>query len=178
MRDLAQKWTPVPHWAGARIETDGLSVTTVSVGEQTLVSGDLEAWSHMSGLAAPGVGAFGLAQGQAYTVRLARDRLLAVSAAPLPHARGWHSSGFGVTGMNGGLHVFEVSGPDALRLIERGTSLAPGDRSRSASVPFAGASVILYRHGEALRLHVERPLAPFLWRWMEVTTAAMPGARQ
>ena len=46
---------------------------------QRLVSGDLAAWAEASGFDGPAVGAFGLAEGIRYSVRLARDRLLAVS---------------------------------------------------------------------------------------------------
>jgi hypothetical protein len=37
----------------------------------------------------------------------------------------------------------------------------------------AGVRAIAYRHGQGVRLHVERPLAPYLWGWLETAAAAL-----
>ncbi len=110
-----------------------------------------------------------MVSGDKYMVRIARDRLLAVGDQPFPIAAGWHAAGFAVSVMDAGLHVFEIEGPDLDRLIARGTALDPGQASRSASVLFAGVSVLFYRFGnpDRARLHVDRGLAPYLWEWFE-----------
>ena len=79
MRDLAEKWSVAPDWRNATIEVPGLKIGAVTGLHQRLVSGDLAAWAEASGFDGPAVGAFGLAEGKSYSVRLARDLLLAVS---------------------------------------------------------------------------------------------------
>lgn len=173
MRDLAQKWTAMPDWHEAEIAVPGLSVRTRNGLAQYLVSGDLAAWSAASGLAARGVGAFGKAEGERYTVQLARDRLLVVSNAPLDIETGWHDEGFGVTATSAGLHVFDVDGPAKAELIARATPVDPRVESASASLLFGGVSAIAYHHRDTLRIHVERGLAACLWSWLG-TAARQP----
>ncbi|WP_296745281.1 hypothetical protein [Mesorhizobium sp.] len=169
MRNLAEKWPAAPDFATAVLNKNGVTVRTLGGLNQLLVSGDLAAWSKASGLAGEGVGAGAVVGGDRYTVRIARDRLLAVGGQPLPIVAGWHADGFAVTVMDAGLHVFEIEGPDLDRLIARGTALDPGHTSRSASILFAGVSVLFYRFGNPnrARLHIDRGLAPYLWEWLE-----------
>lgn len=167
MRDLAEKWIAPPHWATAAIAVPGLAVKSRIGLRQHLVSGDLAAWAGASKLPSRGVGAFGQVSGEAFCVQVARDRLLAVSAGPLDVAPGWHEAGFAVTPVSAGLHVFEAEGAALDGLVARATTLDPEARSPSAALTFAGAHAIVYRHGDALRIHVERGLAPYLWGWME-----------
>lgn len=166
MRDLAQKWTPMPEWREAVIEASGLTVRSRTNLDQYLISGDLGAWSAVSGLPAGGAEAFGDAAGDRYSVQLARDRLLVVSAAPLGVEDGWHEQGFGMTAISAGLHVFEAEGPAVPGLIARATPLDPRTGSASAAMAFGGVSAVVYRHGGMLRIHVERGLAAYLWSWM------------
>lgn len=167
MRNLAEKWSKTPDWQDAVIEAPGLKIGSVPGLHQRLVSGDLAAWAEASGFDGTAVGAFGQAEGIRYTVRLARDRLLAVSATPLGIAAGWHSQGFAVTEISAGLHIFDVSGEAVDALIARGTALDPKQVSASAALSFAGIDAIVYRHGTDLRIHVDRGLATYLWTWME-----------
>ncbi|RAZ78390.1 hypothetical protein [Mesorhizobium atlanticum] len=169
MRNLAEKWPAAPDWASSTLSKGSVSVRTVGGLNQLLVSGDLAAWSKASGLAGEGVGAGAIASGDKYMVRIARDRLLTVAAQPFPIAAGWQAAGFAVTVMDAGLHVFEIEGPELDRLIARGTTLDPGAASPSASILFAGVSVLFYRFGnpERARFHVERSLAPYVWEWLE-----------
>ncbi|AEH84762.1 hypothetical protein [Mesorhizobium opportunistum] len=167
MRDLAEKWPIAPDWPAAMITTPGLAVRTVTGLDQMLVSGDLDAWARLSGVKAEGVGAFGAAQGERYAARLARDRLLVVSNAPLAIAAGWHKEGFAVTEISTGLQLFEIEGVGLDAFIARGTTIDPRQSSASATLSFAGVSAIVYRHGSKLRIHVDRGLAAYLWTWME-----------
>jgi len=169
MRNLAEKWPAAPDFATATLNKDGVAVRTLGGLNQLLVSGDLAAWSKASGLAGEGVGAGAIAHGDQYMARVARDRVLTVGERPLPIAAGWHADGFAVSVMDAGLHVFEIEGPELDRLIARATALDPGQASRSASILFAGASVLFYRFGNPnrARLHVDRGLAPYLWEWLE-----------
>jgi len=172
MRDLAEKWSVPPDWRNATIEVPGMKVGAVAGLHQRLVSGDLAAWAEASGFDGPAVGAFGLAEGIRYSVRLARDRLLAVSTTPIGIATGWFSEGFAVTEISAGLQVFEVEGPALGAFIARGTTLDPaGPPSASATLSFAGIGAIVYRRQRSLRIHVDRGLAAYLWTWMETAAA-------
>ncbi|QKC93530.1 hypothetical protein [Mesorhizobium sp. NZP2298] len=170
MRDLAEKWSVAPDWQNATIEVPGLRIGAVAGLHQRLVSGDLAAWAEASGFDGTAVGAFGLAEGARYSVRLARDRLLAVSATPIGMATGWCSQGFAVTEISAGLQAFEAEGAALDAFIARGTALDPGQPSASAALSFAGISAIVYRHESKLRIHVDRGLAAYLWTWMEQAT--------
>ena len=169
MRNLAEKWPAAPDFATATLNKDGVIVRTLGGLNQLLVSGDLAAWSKVSGLGGEGVGAGAIASGDRYMVRIARDRLLAVGGQPFPIAAGWHAAGFAVTAIDAGLQVLEIEGPDLERLVARGTALDPGAASPSASILFAGVGVLFYRFGkpDRARLHVDRGLAPYLWEWLE-----------
>ncbi|WP_421914840.1 hypothetical protein [Mesorhizobium sp.] len=167
MRNLAEKWSVAPDWQDAAIEVPGLRIVSASGLHQRLVSGNLAAWAEASGFDGTAVGAFGLAEGIRYTVRLARDRLLAVSTTPIGMATGWYSQGFAVTEISAGLHVFEVSGDAIDAFMARGTTLDPKQTSASAALSFAGIEAIIYRHGATLRIHADRGHAAYLWTWME-----------
>jgi len=167
MRNLAEKWSKAPDWQDAVIEAPGLNISSVSGLHQRLVSGDLAAWAEASGFDGIAVGAFGPAEGIRYTIRLARDRLLAVSATPLGMATGWYSGGFAVTEISAGLHILEVSGEAVDAFVARGTTIDPRQVSASAALSFAGIEAIVYRHETTLRIHVDRGLAGYLWTWME-----------
>lgn len=168
MRDLAEKWPAAPDWS-ATIEEGGVSIRTVSRLSQSLVSGDLAAWARASGMAGEGVGAGMVASGEKYTVRIARDRMLAVGDRPFSIGPGWHDAGFAVSAIDAGLHVFEVRGPGLPDVLARGATIDLKKTGPSASVLFAGISILLYHHDsvERARIHVDRGLASYLWEWLE-----------
>ncbi|BAV49617.1 hypothetical protein MesoLj113a_02870 [Mesorhizobium sp. 113-1-2] len=178
MRDLAEKWSVAPDWRTATIEVPGLKIGAVTGLHQRLVSGDLPAWAEASGFDGPAVGAFGLAEGIRYSVRLARDRLLAVSTTPIGMATGWSPEGFAVTEISAGLQVFEVEGPALEAVIARGTTLDPRQPSASAALSFAGIGAIVYRHESKLRIQVDRGLAAYLWTWMEQAAGHIAAGNQ
>jgi sarcosine oxidase gamma subunit len=169
MRDLAQKWSPIPDWRSAVIERPGLTIRTLTGFSQSLVSGDLAAWREASGMGDPPAGALAVATGMRYAARIARDRLLAVSETPFDIASGWHRSGFAVSAIDAGLQMLEIEGPELAALWARATTLDPRGTTPSASVLFAGVHVLCYRHGhgDRLRVHIDRGLAPYLWTWLE-----------
>lgn len=178
MRDLAEKWSVAPDWENATIEVPGLKICAVTGLHQRLVSGDLAAWAEASGFDGTTVGAFGLTEGIRYTIRPARDRLLAVSTTPVGMATGWFNDGFAVTEISAGLQVFEVEGPALDAFVARGTTLDPNQASASAALSFAGISAIVYRHQGSLRVHVDRGLATYLWTWMENAAASIAAGSQ
>lgn len=169
MRNLADKWTAVPDWNTDIIATPRFSIRAVSGLDQQFVSGNLANWSKASGIELRPVGAFGVAVGDAYTVALARDRLLVVSTAPSTIAQGWHDDGFAVTTTGAGLQVFEIDGAWN-EISARATPLDPKGKSASAAMSFVGIDAVVYRHGETLRVHVDRGLAAYFWTWAKTVS--------
>ncbi len=121
MRDRGQFWTPVPDWASARIEGDGVRVEAVAAGQILLVSGEVGVFLGRRGVG-PSLGPRDAKPGDTYALRLAPDRVLYVSAAVEPIDRGWSAAGCAVTGMTDGMILCDVSGPRALELLQQGTS--------------------------------------------------------
>ncbi|HTN96308.1 MAG TPA: hypothetical protein VL101_04970 [Nordella sp.] len=173
MRDLAEKWSPAPDWRTATITAPDIAIRSLSGFSQYLVSGNLEAWYELSGMESTAAGALSVAQGKSYALRIARDRILAVSESPLGSESGWHPGGFAVSSFEAGLHMFEIEGPAMPSLFARATTLDPEGTTASASLLFAGISALCCRHGHAgrLRVHMDRALAPYLWRWLEQTVS-------
>jgi hypothetical protein len=169
MRDLAEKWPPVPDWKNASIQFHDTTIGTAAGLSQLLVSGDIDAWSQASGVAGTPAGASSVVTGDRYAVRLARDRILDVSAAPFGTAAGWHKEGFAVSTVDTGLHIFEIDGPWMPEILARATTLDPNDNTASAALFFAGVNAIVYRYGgtACIRIHVDCGLAPYLWQWLE-----------
>lgn len=176
MRDLAEKWAVVPDWQAAVIAVPGLAIRSLLGLNQYLVSGDLSAWSKVSGMTGQGTGAFGKAGGDAYAVQVARDRLLVVSAGPIDVEPGWYDAGFGVTVVSAGLQIFEVEGSAINALVARATTLDPNKPSASAAISFAGADAVVYRYDEKLRIHVDRGLGTYLWSWMQTAARNIAAA--
>lgn len=167
MRDRGQFWSPQPDWRTARIEGNGYSVRRVLDFGQTLVSGDLGAALAELMPGAPEVGLWSVAEAQPFAVRIGRDRALLVSPAPLGVAPGWRND-YVATPCDDAYAVLEISGAALREIVAEGTSVNLEAGSRSAAVLFAGVTVFLYRTGpETARLHVEAPLAAYLWAWLE-----------
>ncbi len=98
-----------------------------------------------------------------YTLWLAPDRALQVG--------GTASAGF-VSDMTDGLAVFELSGPRADEIVAMGCTLGLSP-SACAQTVFGGVRVVIYRHGAAIRVHVERQLADFLLLWFQTALSAL-----
>lgn len=167
MDDRGQFWNPQPDWGTARIERDGYSVRGIPGLGQTLVSGNLGAALADLMPDAPEAGLWSVAEGEPLAVRIARDRALLVSSSPLGVAPGWRE-GYVATPCDDACAVLEISGAALREIVAEGTFVDIEAGSRSAAVLFAGVTVFLYRTGpETARLHVEAPLAAYLWAWLE-----------
>ncbi|NGM46123.1 hypothetical protein G5B31_11320 [Rhodobacter sp. SGA-6-6] len=169
MLDHAAKWDAAPDWATAVLEAAGVTVRSLDLPDMALVSGDLRAFGRASGLDPQGAGALGAVQGDSYTVRLARDRLLAVGPLPGMVQESWNDAGFAVTALGGADHGFALTGDGLPDLLSRATTLDPANPGPCAAIGFAGVPAVLYRHDPsgALRLHVERGLAVYLRSWLD-----------
>ena len=169
MTDATALWKPLRDTEIFRLERDGTLISRIDPGHQFLVSGRIEAAAALAGVDPQGAGALGLVTGAGFSIRLARDRMLIVSANGGLFAPGWHEEGYAVSAISTGLAVFEIEGERALEIVKRATTLSLENAGPSASVMFAGEQAILYRfeRPDRLRLHVDRALAAYFEEWLQ-----------
>ncbi|MCA1336547.1 hypothetical protein [Pseudooceanicola marinus] len=174
MRDRAPFWTPATRPEDILLEGDWITLRGLPPLPQVMVSGDLDAYRAAHDLP-EAVGLLAEAEDPHYAVRLARRRMLVVGTELSPRDAGW-SAGCATSPMTGALAAFEITGPRAMDLVARATALDPYRPSPSAALLFAGMQGVLYRHGEALRLHIDRGLAAYLANWAAATSLFPDGA--
>jgi hypothetical protein len=166
--DAGTKWTPVGDWRDARIfRTDWSARAVLGLG-QILVSGDLRRAKETVAPNSTEVGLWQQCDTLPVFIRIGRDRALVVTDRPLRLSPGWCADGWAVSPHDDAYRALEISGDGIPELIAEATSTNVGGRSPSASVLFAGVGCLLYRSGpNVARLHVESPVAPYLWQWLE-----------
>ncbi len=137
----------------ATIEGAGICVRIVAVAGQFLVSGADVPANTVEG-------------DDPYAVWLAPGRRLVVGAIA--------SEGNFVSDVSDGLVVIEISGAHTDELLAMGCPLDIGAlaRGRCAQTLFAGVKTLIYRHGDAVRLHIERSLAQWLLDWLQVAATS------
>ena len=169
MLDRGSFWTPAPE-QDAGLAVQGLRVTVVPGLHQFLLSGDPTAISGLVGATVqPRVGFNDIAVGTTYAAAVARDRTLIISDQPLDVAEGWNpASRMAATVMDDAWAILDCEGADLDDLVSMATTIDRSERTPSSALLFASVSCLAYRYGSpsALRLHVERPLAPFLLEWI------------
>jgi sarcosine oxidase gamma subunit len=167
MRDLTSSWPAVPAWDDVSLDRGDLTVRSVTLQSQHLVSGNLGAFAEKAGLPDSGGGLFHEVSGERYALRLARDRILAINVEGEALGPGWHADGYAVTDVSAMYHVFEFSGEGIEALLQEAMFVDPDIQSASAASMFAGQMAVVYYHEGKLRLHVERGYAPYIWQWLE-----------
>ncbi|MCW3474380.1 aminomethyltransferase family protein [Limobrevibacterium gyesilva] len=151
MADLAR------HPVAARIEAPGLVVTTRAPAGQWLVTGtDMEPNTR--------------AGTDPYALWLAPGRRLVVADTPAPAPDDTF-----VSDVTDGLVLIEIIGSRSMDLLAMGCPLDPLSLPQGACAQtlFAGIRVVLYRHGAAVRMHVERPLASWLLDWFRQAATSL-----
>ena len=162
-------WAPAREPEGELVDKPRLAArATLARLGRTLISGDLESAVAALAAGAPMLGLYAPAPAGAHALRIARDRALLVTPAPLGAADGW-CAGFGATPVDDGWATVEVTGPDAALVLRQGTSVDLEAGSPSAAVLFAGLRCLLVRSETGFRLHVEAP-------WLEALVAWLDGA--
>ncbi len=164
MREM--NWRPARRTDGLVIDRPRLRARAVSGCGQTLVSGDLEAAIAALAPGAPTLGLFCRAPEGAHALRIARDRALLVTPAPLGALEGWRE-GWCATGLDDGWAAIDVAGADAASALAQGTSADLAAGSPSAAVLYAGFACLLARTGDGFRLHVEAQWLEALLTWLD-----------
>jgi sarcosine oxidase gamma subunit len=168
MADRGQFWSPIPDWASVALKRDGVRIAPVLHGDfMHMISGDLDRFLAKAGLMC--IGPRDRGDGRNYSLRLAPDRLLAVGTASLE--TGWSADGFAVSDVTDGYLRFDILGSGADAVMAFGGHYDWESREarpqESAAMLFAGLKTIVGRLESGWRLHIERSLAPNLWRWLE-----------
>lgn len=168
MVDNASKWQAEPNWSHARIVGHLVEIRSRISLQQRLVSGDIERFLDHYNLGSD-VGALGIALGDRYAVRLARDRLLVIGISASELADGWHKGGFAVSTASSALRLFEIEGEGIIDLLRRTTAIDPDNPGPCAALPFCGVPAVVYWHAEPqiLRVHLDRGFAAYVWEWLE-----------
>ena len=167
LSDRSKFWAASPDWATAEIRRDDWRARPVLGLGQVLVSGRIAAAIEALAPGAPETGLWGVVEGKSHVVRIARDRALIVSAGPLTVEPGW-CDGWAATPADDVYAVLEIGGAGLSTLVAEAASADLDAGSPSAAIMFAGIACLLYRTGQTTaRLHVERPLATYVWHWLE-----------
>ena len=164
MREM--NWPPARRAEGTLIDRPRLQARALSGRGSALISGDIEAAMGALAPGAPILGLYALAPEGAHALRIARDRALLVTPAPLGAADGWRE-GWCATSVDDGWAAVDVFGPDAPLALAQGTSADLAGGSPSAAVLFAGLRCLLARTEAGFRLHVEAPWLEALLTWLD-----------
>lgn len=148
-------WTDRPLAPGASIDAAGVRVTRGTAGAQYLISGNLDA--ALAALA-PEAARLGFAQVAGtgdIAIRIARDRALLVTLAPVNRDGGWQAEGFALSPA-GGLYVpLALQGEGAAGLLAQMLASAPPHGSPSAMVHVLGRPGLVTGRPDGLTLWIE-----------------------
>jgi sarcosine oxidase, subunit gamma len=170
MHDRAQFWSPVPEWSQASLHAPGIDIAVVDAESMWLVSGPAQQFLTRYG-AGETVGPRQTCSNDDYALRLAPDRVLFVAGVQAVDVPPAVAPGCAITDVSDGMLIFEVRGQAAAELMAQGSEY-PFDAStilphESAMMQFAGFRLAVSRRTHGWRLHIERPWAPALWRWLK-----------
>jgi hypothetical protein len=164
MREI--NWPPAWRAEGILIDRSRLQARALSGRGSAMISGEIEAAIRALAPGAPILGLYALAPEGAHALRIARDRALLVTPAPLGTADGWRES-WCATSVDDGWAAVDVAGPETPLALMQGTSTDLAANSPSAAVLFAGLRCLLVRTEAGFRLHVEAPWLEALLIWMD-----------
>lgn len=168
MADRGAFWTPAPDWPTASLQRDGWTARPVAGLQRLLVSGDIAAALFLLAPGGVSIGLWQVTAGAVHTLRIGRDRMLLTSEAPLPATPGWNTAGFAVSLATDAYKTIEISGPGLRDLLSEMTFADLDGGSPSAATLVCGQQALLHRtDDQTARLHVEAPLATYIWHWLE-----------
>lgn len=147
MRDDRHLWTAPVDWTDA-LEFDGARLSAVKVTRQVLVSG--KGVHDDATIGWPDIAASG-----AYRISLRRDRVVEINGDA--RAEGWDAAqNRACSDVTNGFAVIQLTGPNAIHILKRGTEISVRQPSASVARQLFGLDVWLYRHGtpDGFRMHV------------------------
>ena len=160
------RWFPTgPH---AKIERDGWSARPAPE-----ALGGIDRRRYRQAVAAlapnaPEIGLLQIADAPRHVLRIARDKALLVTSAPIDMRFGWNASGWSTTPADSMYRLFDLSGRAMRQVLTEATASDLDLGSPSAAILFAGVPALLYRAApDVARLAVETGYAPYVWRWLE-----------
>ncbi|HEY2395111.1 MAG TPA: hypothetical protein VGH81_03885 [Rudaea sp.] len=175
MHDRAQFWSPVPDWSQVSLRAAGIDITVVDAASVWLVSGDARQVLAQYG-AAETYGPRQVCGDESYALRIAPDRVLFVADAQVFDASAVAAPGCAITDISDGMLIFEPRGRSAAELMAQGNEYPFDDATvlphESAMMQFAGFRLAVSRRPNGWRLHIERPGAAALWRWLQAHVEA------
>jgi sarcosine oxidase gamma subunit len=168
MFDRSAFWSPPPDWRHARLDGPDLRITASAPPAVWRLSGrGVPAALARIGLARA-VGPREACDPAVYALRVAPDSVLLVGDAATTGVE--DAPDTVCSALGDGIIIIDVVGPAAPALMSLGSEHRfdgpPGPPLESARMLFAGLPVLVMRRGEGWRLHIERPWAPALWRWL------------
>jgi len=170
MHDRAQFWSPVPDWSRVSLHAAGIEIAPVNAASVWLVSGDAQQLQARYA-AGEALGPRQICGDESYALRVAPDRVLFVAETQALDASAVAAPGCAVTDITDGMLIFEVRGEAAAELMAQGNEYPFDDTAvlprESAMMQFAGFRLAVSRREHGWRLHVERPWATALWRWLQ-----------
>lgn len=163
-------WTNQPPAPGDTIEAGDLTIRCLDDGGAAVISGDLDAALAALAPGAPMIGLLDLLpETGAFALRIARDRMLLCTPAPLDAAPGWHD-GFALSRADDLYRMVEVMGDADGMFLASCMSAEAG--SPSAMTLFADKPCLVARAGNAVRVWAPRPEMAELWTRLRLLAAA------
>ncbi len=155
-------WTDRPLAPGETIAADGVTITLAPPRHAALISGDLAAALAALAPGAPLLGFGEDAGGGDHAIRMARDRALLVTAAPLAAAPGWHASGYALSPADDTMVALTLNGPAARAVLSQVMALDPDANSPSAALHIAGTTGLFLREGSAFVIWIDQAYQTYL----------------
>jgi sarcosine oxidase gamma subunit len=169
MSERGEFWSELPDWEAAVLAADGVSITVVPTARVLQLSGRIDGLLAGCGIATA-LGPRDVCDTERYALRLAPASALLVSTTPFDCPSGWVEDGAAISDLSAGIQCFDVSGSRAGTIMALGAEYDFDARSElpleSSRLRFAGLRVAVCRRPGGWRLHIERPWAPALWRWL------------
>jgi sarcosine oxidase gamma subunit len=171
MPDPMAKWTPAPDWTVVKIVLADWSAKPVLGLSIVLVAGNIAAAISTLAPHLSEVGLWQVASASDHVIRIARDKALIVTSAPILVETGWNAAGFSVTDASSAYGVIEIAGLALPAIIAEATAADIDAGSRSASLLFAGiAGLVMRTAPDTARVTIEIGHMTYLWRWLETHT--------
>lgn len=165
-------WSEALPEPGSVILSSGFSARVCAPTQAMLVSGDLEVALPAVAKGAPLLGLLETCPDTGpFALRIARDRALVCSDAPLAVAVGWHDAGFAVSRADDLYLTVRLEG-DRCDLV-LAALLGTMGPSVSAMTLAGESACLLCRAGATVEIRVPRSEAAALWRRMAVLAASV-----